>query len=139
MLVMSNPRIIFLPDIGSVDIGQLVVAEGENVPFQINRAYWTFGVPPDKIRGHHAHYELEQLIVSMCGTLSIIIETPDRIRHSFELDHPSMALYILRMCWREIKFSSNAVLLCLASMEYIETDYIRSYYEYAKIVAAITT
>jgi hypothetical protein len=104
------------------------------LPFEINRAYWTFGVPSDKIRGHHAHYELQQLIVAMHGTLTMTIETPDRNRHVFELDHPSKVLYIPRMCWREIKFSPDAVLLCLASMVYEESDYIRSYYDFVNIV-----
>lgn len=131
---MNKPIIHILPDIGSVDIGRLVIAEAENLPFEIKRVYWTFGVPSDKIRGHHAHYELQQLIVCMHGSLVIIIETPDRHRHTFLLDHPSKALYIPRMCWREIKFSPDSVLLCLASMVYQESDYIRSYYDYIKLV-----
>jgi len=39
-------------------------------------------------------------------------------------------LYIPRLYWRTIKFSHNAVLMCLASMEYDEQDYIRSYEEF---------
>lgn len=131
---MSHPHIVYLPNIGSTDIGQLAVAEGKNLPFVIKRAYWTFGVPSNLIRGHHAHYELEQLIVSLHGTLEMTVETPDRVRHLFVLDHPGKVLYIPRMCWREIKFGPDSVLLCLASMEYQESDYIRSYYEYAKLV-----
>ena len=131
---MLKPYIISLSNIGSTDIGQLAVAEGKNLPFAIKRAYWTFGVPSNQVRGHHAHYELEQLIVSLHGTLEMTVETPDRVRHSFILDHPGKVLYIPHMCWREIKFGSDAVLLCLASMEYQESDYIRSYYEYVKIV-----
>jgi hypothetical protein len=131
---MSKPHIITLSNIGSTDIGQLVVAEGNNLPFSIKRAYWTFGVPSNKLRGHHAHYELEQLIVALNGVLEMTVETPDRLRYSFVLDHPDKVLYIPRMCWREIKFGPDAVLLCLASMEYAESDYIRSYHEYAKLV-----
>ena len=131
---MVQPHIISLPDIGSADIGQLVVAEGDNLPFVVKRAYWTFGVPTNKIRGHHAHRALEQLIVAPHGTLELTVETPDRIRHGFVLDHPTLALYIPRLCWREIKFGPDAVLLCLASMEYAESDYIRSYYDYIRLV-----
>ncbi|MCB2408507.1 sugar 3,4-ketoisomerase [Hymenobacter lucidus] len=135
---MTQPHILSLPDIGSEDIGRLVVAEGANLPFAIKRAYWTFDVPSDKIRGHHAHYELQQLIIALHGTLEMTVETPDRVRHTFLLDHPSKVLYIPRMCWREIKFGHGAVLLCLASMEYEEADYIRSYYEYVKLVENTT-
>ena len=130
---MVIPHILSLSTIGSDDIGQLAVAEGHNLPFAVKRAYWTFGVPSNKIRGHHAHHELEQLIISVHGTIELIVETPDRKRHTFTLDHPSKALFIPRKCWREIKFGSDAVLLCLASMEYEESDYIRSYYDYANL------
>lgn len=131
---VSQPHIFSLPDIGFADIGQIVVAEGDNLPFAIKRAYWTFGVPPNKIRGHHAHFQLEQLVFALHGTLEIVVETPDRVRHPYLLDYPSKALYIPKMCWREIKFSEESVLLCLASMEYFESDYIRSYYDFVKIV-----
>lgn len=131
---MVKPRIFSLPFVGSIDIGQLVVAEGINLPFSIKRVYWTFGVPSDKIRGHHAHYTLEQLIIAVHGTIELAIETPDRERHLFILDHPSKAVYIPQLCWREIKFSPDTVLLCLASQEYVESDYIRSYYDYLRLV-----
>lgn len=136
---MAIPHIISLSTIGSGDIGQLAVVEGENLPFTVKRAYWTFGVPPNKIRGHHAHHELEQLIIAVNGNIELIVETRDRVRHTFVLDHPSKALFIPCMCWREIKFGPGAVLLCLASMEYAESDYIRSYYDYANLVVNVTT
>lgn len=131
---MPVPRIIALPFTGSTDIGQLAVAEGVNLPFNIGRVYWTFDVPASKIRGHHAHHELEQLIVAVSGTIEFVIETSDRKRHSFLLDHPAKALYIPKLCWREIKFNAGAVLVCMASLQYDEADYIRSYYDFVKLV-----
>lgn len=130
---MTVPRIISLPFTGSTDIGQLSVAEGANIPFAVERVYWTFDVPAAKIRGHHAHFELEQLIVAVCGSIEFVVETSDRKRHFFLLDHPAKALYIPKLCWREIKFNSGAVLVCLASLQYDEADYIRSYYDFVKL------
>lgn len=131
---MKTPYLIKLVSTGSDNIGQLVVAENNNLPFAVKRAYWTHDVPPNKIRGHHAHLMLEQLIVCVHGTLEMTVETSDRVRHHFALDRPNLALYIPPMCWREIKFGLGAVLLCLASSEYDETDYIRSYYDYVQLV-----
>lgn len=134
---MVIPRIISLPFTGSTDIGQLAVAEGVNIPFKVERVYWTFDVPATKIRGHHAHHELEQLIVAVSGSIEFVIETPDRKRHSFLLDHPAKALYIPKLCWREIKFNAGAVLICLASLQYDEVDYIRSYYDFVKMAESL--
>ena len=131
---MNSPRITSLPFTGAEDIGQLVIAEHENLPFPVRRAYWTFGVPIEKIRGHHAHHKLQQLIIALHGRLEIVVETPDRARHTFVLNHPTQALFIPQMCWREIRFGTDAVLLCPASREYDEADYIRSYYDFARLV-----
>ena len=131
---MTIPHIISLPFTGSADIGQLAVAEGINIPFNIERVYWTFDVPATKIRGHHAHHELEQLIVVVSGSIEFVIETSDRKRHFFLLDHPAKALYIPRLCWREIKFNAGAVLVCMASLQYDEADYIRSYYDFVELI-----
>jgi hypothetical protein len=35
--------------------------------------------------------------------------------------------------WREISFSHNAVLMCLASENFNESDYIRNYQEFLDI------
>ena len=131
---MSIPHLIELASTGSDNIGQLVVAERGNLPFAVRRAYWTHDVPPNKVRGHQAHHALEQLIVCVHSTLEMTVETPDRTRYQFLLDRPSQALYIPPMCWREIRFGPAAVLLCLASLEYDEADYIRSYYDYVQLV-----
>lgn len=131
---MKLPHLLSLPYTGSIDIGQLVVAENDNLPFPVRRVYWTFDVPEAKIRGHHAHYELEQLIIAVNGSIEFMVETADRQRHTFLLDHPSKVLYIPQMCWREIKFSTGAVLVCLASLPYEEKDYIRSYYDFVRFV-----
>lgn len=134
---ISVPRLFVLPSAGSDDIGLLTIAERDNLPFDVKRVYWTFDVPEHKIRGHHAHHELEQLIIAVHGQIELIIETSDRQRYMFLLDHPTKAVYIPCMCWREIRFAPGATLLCLASQEYNEADYIRSYYDYVQLVETL--
>jgi hypothetical protein len=51
----------------------------------------------------------------------------------FELTEPNKGLLLTPNIWREIKFSHNAVLLCLASEMYDESDYIRDYAEFIKL------
>ena len=133
MLSVMEPYIFDLPNVGSADIGRLTILERHHLPFIVKRVYWTVDVPSEKIRGHHAHHELEQIIVAMHGSLELIIEKPDRSKTTFLLSNPHQALYIPKLCWREIKFSPHAVLMCLASLEYSEADYIRSYYDFVKL------
>lgn len=128
-----RPHILNLPKLGTETIGFLSVAEIGSLPFDIKRVYWTYDVPADVLRGHHAHHELEQLIMAVHGTIAMELESVTGEKETFVLEHPWQALYIPRLYWRTITFSEQAVLLCLASMEYGEEDYIRDYAEFKRM------
>jgi len=122
----KNPQIITLNSIGSSNLGYITVAEqNNNIPFEIKRVYWTYYTPNEVERGNHAHEKLEQVIVAVSGIIKFILEDTKGNITEFILDSPSKGLYIPSMYWRTIKFSHNAVLLCLASEHYDENDYIR--------------
>ena len=128
------PTIIDFPRIGKSELGYITIAEGQkNVPFDIKRVYWTYYTPQDVTRGGHAHYDLEQVIVAVSGTITFTTEDLKGNREEFILDSPDKALYIPKLIWRDIKFSHNAVLLCMASEKYLESDYIRDYETFLKI------
>lgn len=132
---MSKPNIIKLSKIGSSVLGYITVAEENlNIPFNIKRVYWTYFTPQDVHRGGHAHKELEQMIFAVSGTIEFTTEDIYGNTETFILDSPEKGLYIPSKIWRDIKFSHNAVLLCLASEFYIEEDYIRDYDEFKKLM-----
>jgi len=121
------------PKIGNSQLGYISVAEGSNMPFETKRVYWTYFTPDSVIRGHHAHRKLEQLIFATSGQIEFTLEDVDGTLSYYNLNSPNLGLYIPRLYWRTIKFSHNAVLLCLTSMEYEESDYIRSYDEFKQL------
>ena len=125
---MSKPYLIDFNKIGSSNLGYISVGENhENIPFEIKRVYWTYYTPQDVTRGGHAHYDLEQVIVAVSGTITFTTEDLQGNKSEFILDSPEKGLYIPKLIWRDIKFSHNAVLLCMASEKYIAADYIRDY------------
>ena len=122
------PKLINFNKIGSSDLGYISVVENdENIPFEIKRVYWTYYTPQDVTRGGHAHYDLEQVIVAVSGTITFNTEDLQGNKVEFILDSPDKGLFIPKLIWRDIKFSHNAVLLCMASEKYIASDYIRDY------------
>lgn len=127
-----RPKLIEVQSIGSSEIGYLSVLQGEYLPFKPLRIYWTYFTPNHVERGAHAHRQLEQLIVAVAGEIKIKIETRSGEKSEYIMDNPSKVLYIPRMCWRTLEFSHDAVLLCVASMEYNEEDYIRKYEDFNK-------
>lgn len=129
----KEPHFLIFDKIGSPNLGYISVAENhENIPFDIKRTYWTYYTPQDVIRGGHAHLELEQVIVAVSGTITFTTEDLHGNKSEFILDSPNKGLYIPNKIWRDIKFSHNAVLLCLASEKYTEDDYIRNYNDFIK-------
>lgn len=127
-------RLIEFPAIGSSSLGFITVAEQfQNVPFDIKRVYWTYFTPNDIQRGGHAHKQLEQVIFAVAGTIEFNLEDRSGNKKKVILDKPHTGLYIPNMVWRDIKFSHSAVLLCLASEVYLESDYIRNYDEFLSL------
>lgn len=128
---MNDPVIIEFNKIGSSQLGFITVAEAQkNVPFNIKRVYWTYYTPQDVVRGGHAHKELQQVIFAVSGIIEFNTENLGGNKNNFTLDSPEKGLYIPKLIWRDIQFSHNSVLLCLASELYDENDYFRDYNEF---------
>jgi dTDP-4-dehydrorhamnose 3,5-epimerase-like enzyme len=124
----TRPHIVTLDSIGSSVEGYITIAEQQkNIPFEIKRVYWTYFTPQNVIRGFHAHYALHQVIFAVSGTIKFLVEYKNEEQIEFILDQPNKGLYLPPDTWREIQFSHTAVLLCLASDVYNESDYIRDY------------
>ncbi|MFN5846294.1 MAG: sugar 3,4-ketoisomerase [Flavobacteriia bacterium] len=131
----KSPHLVEYPKIGGASLGYISVAEAQDdFPFEIKRVYWTYYTPNEVTRGGHAHKKLEQIIFAVSGSILFDVEDANGSRQRFELDEPHLGLYLPPFTWREIKFSHNAVLLCLASELFDEADYIRNYSEYTGLL-----
>lgn len=118
-----------------VDIrGSLTVGEiGKNIPFSVNRYFMVFDVPSIETRGEHAHYECHQFLICVCGSCAVVADD-GKNRQEFQLDCPDLGIHLPPMTWGiQYKYSSDAVLLVLASHVYSNSDYIRNYDEFIKL------
>ena len=115
--------------------GKLVALEkGGDLPFDVKRVYYIWNTSSEKVRGKHAHRKLEQMIVCISGSCDFILDN-GKYRETVHLDNPAQGLYIKHNIWREFtNFSSDCVVMVLASEHYDETDYIRNYDEFLKEV-----
>ena len=110
--------------------GNLAVIEREVIPFKIKRVYYLYDVPSDASRGGHAHKELYQFIIPLSGSFDIIIDDGFS-NSSITLNKPDKGLLLVPGIWREIaNFSSGSVCLVIASEEYDELEYVRSYKQF---------
>ena len=111
-----------------------VVENGKTLPFDVKRVYYLYDVPGGESRGAHAHKELEQLVVAASGSFKVTLDD-GKCKRTFFLNRPYQGLYVKPGMWRDLDdFSSGAVCLVLASELYDESDYIRNYDDFLKLV-----
>lgn len=100
----------------------------EQIPFKIQRAFWTYDVPGGERRGGHAYKEQQEVIIALSGSFDVIITTPTGIVEKISLNRSYYGLYLPPKTWRHIEnFSTNALALHLSSTEFLENDYIRDF------------
>jgi hypothetical protein len=125
----SVPHKIVFPTNGETSIGYLAICE-KHVPFEIKRVFWAYYTPDSVVRGRHAHYETEMVLIAAAGRIVVTTEMPGQSPEVFILDKPNEGIFLPKMCWHTMQYSHNAVQLVLASTTYVESDYIRSYEEF---------
>ena len=115
--------------------GSLIAVESQkSIPFEIKRVYYIFDTKSFVTRGKHAHKDLEQVMIAVSGGCKLKL-TDGKKEQEFLLNKRDLGIYIGRMIWREMsEFSSDCVLLVLASNYYSEDEYTRNYDEFIKLV-----
>ncbi len=139
MALKEKCRVLNFTDLGD-DRGKLVVIEGgQNVPFEIKRVFYIYGSDSTVVRGEHANKESEFVLINVAGTSKVRI-TDGKEEIIVELNKPMMGVYIPKMIWKDMyDFSSDSVLLVLASTHYDGNEYIRNYEEYLNVIKDITS
>lgn len=101
------------------------------IPFDVKRIYYISSPSNEDnaVRGKHAHYNLEQVIICANGSLTIDLEDLKGEKKSLVLKENNEGIYIKKgLVWRELKnFSDNCVIIVLASEHYNRTDYVDNY------------
>ena len=107
----------------------------KDVPFEVKRMFYVFGVHNQNDRGKHSHYKTKQLLISIAGSITVRCDDGLGFASSHILDKPWKALYIPEMIWDEqIYTSPDSVLLSICSTEYNKDDYINSYSQFQTLV-----
>lgn len=135
---VDDCKLLELPVVQNPQGNLTFIEEQRHVPFPIARVYYLYDVPGGAVRGGHAHRELEQLIVAISGSFSVVLDDGRR-RRTVTLNRSRIGLFVPPMIWRELfDFSSGAVCVVLASAYYDEADYFRDYDEFKTAAKRLT-
>jgi len=128
-----NYKIIDIPKINNTR-GNIGVIENDTIPFDVKRVYYLFDVPSGAKRGGHAHKKLKQVLIAIAGSFDVVLKN-GKSKEIITLNRPDKGLLIENNIWRELEnFSSGSGCLVLASEEFSENDYIRSYKDYLSFI-----
>jgi WxcM-like, C-terminal len=107
--------------------GNLTVIE-KSIPFQIHRIFYLYGVD-NSTRGGHRHKKTIQAAICIQGECSIHNDD-GHTKYDFRLDKPDKCLILEPKDWHTMTdFTSNAILMVLASEYFDPNDYIFEPYE----------
>lgn len=131
---MMQRKLIELKIMGDERGSLIALEENHNVPFDVKRVYYIFGTEQGVRRGYHAHKNLKQLAICVSGSCKFLLDDGNQKEH-IELASPTQGLLIEGLIWREMyDFSPDCVLMVLADDYYDESDYIREYKDFLKVV-----
>ena len=132
---MSISRLYELSDLGDSRGSLVAVDLLMGLPFDIKRAYYIFGTKTGVVRGFHAHKALHQVAICVSGSCRMVLDDGN-LREEVLMDSPVIGIDLPPMLWHEMyEFSQNCVLLVLASDYYDESDYVRDYSDFKKMIS----
>lgn len=125
-----KPTIIDFPKIQDPRGNLTFLQHHDQIPFEIERVFWTYDVPGGEIRGGHAYKKQEEIIIALSGSFDVIIMNVDGISETFSLNRSYYGLYLPAQTWRHIEnFSTNSLALHISSESFSKEDYIRDFEE----------
>lgn len=135
---MNKVRMLEFPQHGD-ERGRLVIVEGGiDIPFEIKRAFYIYGSEHDVVRGQHANRKTEFVLINVAGKSKVKVKDGEGNEAIYCLNRPHTGLYLPTMVWKDMyDFSEDSVLLVLASEHYDNTEYIRDYDDFVRVISNV--
>ena len=101
-------------------------AAADALPFEIRKVLFMSDIGTGDVRGNHAHFETEEILVCLRGACTVDLDDGLGRRESVRLDRRDRALLLFPHVWRVVReFAPGTELLAVAGHAYDERDYIR--------------
>jgi hypothetical protein len=120
-----NPKLLTFPKV-SDPRGNLTFLENDGqIPFKIERIFWTYDIPGGETRGGHAYRLQQEIIVALNGSFDVVVKKINGEIQTYHLNKCYNGIFLPPNTWRHIEnYSTNAISLHLSDSLYNKTDYI---------------
>ena len=118
-----KPKKIDIDAFGEQGKGVLTVAVIEkDIPYNVKRVVWIYGVEDSNERGNHANKETIQTFFPLNGTITVSLTDEKGEEVVYTLSQRNQGLIVPPNYWRTLVFSEDAILLVLNSHDYKESE-----------------
>jgi len=117
---------IFNNEFGEANLGSLLPIELNQLPFIPKRIFLVKDVPTGVIRGEHAHFKTQQLLVCLRGKIKVNLHDGKNLTSSILEENET--IFVDKMIWDSQEFLTyDSILLSLVSTNYDKSDYIEDF------------
>ncbi|MEX0719978.1 MAG: FdtA/QdtA family cupin domain-containing protein [Balneolaceae bacterium] len=132
--MISEIKKIVLPKIEDPRGNLTFFENNTQLPFKIERIFYTYDVPGGQKRGGHAYYKQNEFIIALSGSFDVVITKLDGEKEVHSLNRSYYGLYVPAQTWRHLEnFSTNALSLHASDSAYEGDDYIRDFKKFVSL------
>ncbi|MCB0495449.1 MAG: FdtA/QdtA family cupin domain-containing protein [Cyclobacteriaceae bacterium] len=125
---LTKPILLEFPKIKDPRGNLTFLQSPEQVPFAIERVFWTYDVPGGEQRGGHAYKTQMEIIIALSGSFDVVVTHRNGTSTKYHLNRSYYGLYLPPLTWRHMEnFSTNSLSLHLSSQKYSAEDYVRRF------------
>ena len=111
------------------DRGYLLPINFSELDFEPKRMFVVNSVPPNDVRGNHAHHTTRQLLICTNGHVKVTLDNSEKVE--VHLLSKGQSVVIPKLIWDTQEFLSiDSEIVVLSSTEYSIVDYITNYREF---------
>jgi hypothetical protein len=124
-------KFIRLPKIKDKRGNLTFLQKSEDVPFKIERVFWTYDFHDEICTGGHTCRTQEEIVIALSGSFNVVITLESGEQEVVHLNRSNYGLYLPPRTWRHFdNFSTNSICLHLCSGAHVESDYITNINEF---------
>nr|MBA4405204.1 dTDP-6-deoxy-3,4-keto-hexulose isomerase [Nanoarchaeum sp.] len=132
---MTNKLIKLVEAPAILTDGTLVQLQSPEIPFDVKRVYFIYGVSVGAVRGAHTHKETVQALFCIQGEIVIALDDGKK-REKILLNKPNVGVLLEPGMWHEMQdFKKDTILLVLASEKHEPKDYVKNYEDFLNLYA----
>ncbi len=132
-MLLNNVMLIDLPRILDQRGNLSFLQNNDQIPFQIQRAYWIYDVPGGEQSQGHAFKNLQEVIIALSGSFDVVLKD-GKGEKKITLNRSYYGIYIPKLVWRHLEnFSTNSLAFIVADKPYDENDYVKNFQEFQQI------